>query len=109
MESPGPVFQNVAMKITQVEPIAVGIPYDHGAPKPVRHGGFGAWDSLPILFVRVETDAGIVGWGEAFGHASTPATQTAISDIIAKLAVANRVEAAAVAHRLGLLVEPAAR
>ena len=74
------------MKITQVEPIVVGIPYDHGAPKPQRHG-FGSWDNLPILFVRVETDAGIVGWGEAFGHASTPVTKTAISEIIAKLAV----------------------
>jgi L-alanine-DL-glutamate epimerase-like enolase superfamily enzyme len=74
------------MKITRVEPIFVGIPYDHGAPMPKRHG-FGSWDSLPILFVRVETDAGIVGWGEAFGHASTPVTQTAISEIIAKLAV----------------------
>jgi L-alanine-DL-glutamate epimerase-like enolase superfamily enzyme len=75
------------MKITRIEPIAVAIPYDHGAPKPMRHGGFGSWDSLPILFVRVETDAGIVGWGEAFGHASTPVTQTAISEIVAKLAV----------------------
>jgi L-alanine-DL-glutamate epimerase-like enolase superfamily enzyme len=74
------------MKITRVESIFCGIPFDHGAPKPMRHG-FGAWDSLPLLFVRVETDAGIVGWGEAFSHASTPVTKTAISEIIAKLAV----------------------
>ena len=40
------------MKITKVEPIFVGIPYDHGAPKPQRHG-VGAWDTQPILFVRV--------------------------------------------------------
>jgi len=74
------------MKITKVEPIFVGIPYDHGAPKPQRHG-IGAWDVQPILFVKVETDAGITGWGEAFSHASTPVTRTAISEIVAKLAV----------------------
>src|SRR5437763_506174 len=78
--------RDIAMKITKVEPIFVGIPYDHGAPKPPRHG-VGAWDVQPILFVRVETDAGIVGWGEAFSHASTPVTITAISEIVAKLAV----------------------
>ena len=74
------------MKITRVEPIFVGIPYDHGAPKPERHG-MGAWETQPILFMRVETDTGIVGWGEAFGHASTPVTITAITEIVAKLAV----------------------
>src|SRR5206468_12372200 len=46
-----------------------------------------AWDVQTILFVRVETDAGITGWGEAFGHASTPVTRTAISEIVAKLAL----------------------
>jgi D-galactarolactone cycloisomerase len=74
------------MKITKVEPIFVGIPYDHGAPKPLRHG-MGSWDTQPILFVKVETDAGITGWGEAFSHASTPVTRVAVSEIVAKLAV----------------------
>src|SRR5947208_14154673 len=73
------------MKITQVEPIFVGIPYEHGAPKPKRHG-IGGWDVQPILFVKVETDAGITGWGEAFSHASTPVTKAAVSEIIAKIA-----------------------
>ncbi|MEA2988863.1 MAG: hypothetical protein QOG83_1574 [Alphaproteobacteria bacterium] len=74
------------MKITRVEPVFVGIPYDHGAPKPLRHG-IGNWDTQPILLVRVETDSGITGWGEAFSHASTPVTITAISEIVAKLAL----------------------
>jgi L-alanine-DL-glutamate epimerase-like enolase superfamily enzyme len=74
------------MKITKVEPIFVGIPYDHGAPRPMRQG-FGDWDVQPILLVRVETDAGITGWGEAFSHASTPVTMTAITEVVAKLAI----------------------
>ena len=30
------------------------------------------------VFVRIETDAGITGWGEAFGYNAIPATKTAI-------------------------------
>lgn len=74
------------MKITRVEPFLVALPYDHGAPKPQRHG-VGSWAHQPILLMRVETDAGIVGWGEAFGHASSPVTVVAISRIVAELAV----------------------
>jgi D-galactarolactone cycloisomerase len=74
------------MKIAKVEPIHVALPYDHGAPKPMRKG-IGAWDTQDILFVRVETDDGLVGWGEAFGHASTPVTLAAVRDIVGPLAV----------------------
>jgi D-galactarolactone cycloisomerase len=79
------------MKITKVEPIFVGIPYDHGAPRPMRQG-FGDWDVQPILLVRVETDAGITGWGEAFSHASTPVTMTAITEVVARLAIGRDAE-----------------
>lgn len=74
------------MRITRVEPKLVALPYEHGAPKPVRKG-IGSWDTQDILFVRVQTDEGIVGWGEAFGHASSPVTFAAIRDIVAPLAV----------------------
>lgn len=74
------------MKITRIEPTLVALPYDHGAPKPVRHG-IGTWATQPILLVRVDTDSGITGWGEAFGHASSPVTLAAISRIVADLAV----------------------
>ena len=73
------------MKITRVEPILVALPYEHGAPKPVRTG-MGTWETQDILFVRVDTDAGITGWGEAFSNASTPVTIPAISEVVAKLA-----------------------
>ena len=74
------------MKITRIEPIFLKIPYEHGAPKPASHA-MGAWDMQPILLMRVETDAGLTGWGEAFGHSSTPVTITAIAEIVAKLAL----------------------
>jgi D-galactarolactone cycloisomerase len=74
------------MKITRIEPTLVTLPYDHGAPKPARHG-IGNWAAQPILLVRVDTDAGITGWGEAFGHASSPVTMAAVSRILAELAV----------------------
>ena len=74
------------MRITRIEPIFLGIPYEHGAPKPAR-SGIGAWEVQPILLLRVDTDAGITGWGEAFSHASTPVTIAAITDIVAPLAI----------------------
>lgn len=74
------------MKITAIEPILVSLPYEHGAAKPAR-SGMGSWETVDIVFVRVDTDAGITGWGEAFGHASTPVTICAIRDVVAKLAV----------------------
>ena len=74
------------MKITSVAPILVSLPYEHGATKPER-SGIGTWDTVDIIFVRVDTDAGITGWGEAFGHASTPVTMTAIREVIARLAI----------------------
>ena len=74
------------MKITAIEPIHVALPYEHGAPKPSRKG-IGSWDFQDVLFVRVETDTSLVGWGEAFGHASTPVTAAAVKNIVAPLAV----------------------
>ena len=73
------------MKITKVEPVFVAVPYEHGAPKPMR-SGVGSWDTQDILFVRVETDAGVVGWGEAFSNSSTPVTIPAIAKVVAPLA-----------------------
>jgi L-alanine-DL-glutamate epimerase-like enolase superfamily enzyme len=75
-----------AIKITGIEPIHVSIPFEHGAPKPSE--GLGAGGRFDILFVRVETDAGIIGWGEAFGYAAAgPVTTAALTRIVAPFAV----------------------
>ena len=68
------------MKITGLEPFVAALPYEHGGPKPAQAGG--TWAAMDTLFVRVETDAGIVGWGEAFGFAACPVTATALTRIV---------------------------
>ena len=73
------------MKITRIEPVHVSIPFEHGAPQPSE--GLGAGGRFDILFVRVETDAGITGWGEAFGYAAGPVTMAALTRIVAPGAV----------------------
>ena len=73
------------MKITRIEPIHVSIPFEHGAPKPTE--GLGAGGRFDALFVRVDTDAGVTGWGEAFGYAAGPVTTAALTRIVAPLAV----------------------
>ncbi len=53
-------------KITSVEPIPLRIPYDHWAPPPMHAGKPST--TIDTLLVRVTTDAGVVGWGEAYGR-----------------------------------------
>jgi D-galactarolactone cycloisomerase len=73
------------MKITGVEPILIAVPYEHGGPKPMRPSG--PWTHMETLFVRIDTDAGITGWGEAFGFAASPLTREAVTRAVAPLCV----------------------
>jgi D-galactarolactone cycloisomerase len=73
------------MKIAAIESSVVALPFDIGGPAP-RFAGK-PWDHLEILLVRVETEGGVVGWGEAFGHAAIPSTRAALDGIVAPLVV----------------------
>ena len=73
------------MRIRSVESSVVAIPCDMGGPPPLFAGK--PWTHLEILLVKVETDDGLVGWGEAFGHAAIPATKAALDSIVAPLVV----------------------
>ncbi len=69
------------MKITAVTATTLAIPYDYDGP---RHNVAGKdWNTLDILLVRVDTDQGLTGWGEAFGHGSIPATRAALLSLVA--------------------------
>lgn len=75
------------MKIATVEAIPLEIPFSHGG-KPFGWGGQ-VWTRLSILLVRVETDDGLVGYGEAFSYACRRAVQAAVEDMIAPVAVGS--------------------
>ncbi len=73
------------MKITAVDTILLQIPYDIGGG-PMAIAGRPA-TGLNILLVRIATDGGVTGWGEAFGHAVAPATKLVIDTMIAPMLV----------------------
>ncbi len=68
------------MKITSVEAIPLRYPFRHGGP-PTGWGGE-AWTELRTLLVKVETDDGITGWGEAFGYNAIPVTKAALESLV---------------------------
>lgn len=69
------------MKITKVETIVVNMPMIiEGAVTPSQGGR--PRTSMDTLLVRVETDAGVTGWGEGFGHRIFPATRAAIDTLV---------------------------
>jgi L-alanine-DL-glutamate epimerase-like enolase superfamily enzyme len=71
------------MRIVAVETRVVSLPFDMGGPHPTFAGH--PWTRMEILLVRVESEDGFVGWGEAFGHAAIPATRMALDTIVAPL------------------------
>jgi L-alanine-DL-glutamate epimerase-like enolase superfamily enzyme len=74
------------MKITNIEAFHIALPYEHGAPKPLLPTGK-LRDKMDGVYLKVETDEGITGWGEAFGFAACPISLHAVKLAIAPIAV----------------------
>jgi len=74
------------MKITKVETIVTNMPMViEGSVVPTQSGR--ARTSMDTLLVRVETDEGVTGWGEGFGHRIFTATKAAIDSFIGPMFV----------------------
>jgi D-galactarolactone cycloisomerase len=74
------------MRIAAIEPILISIPWEHDAPKPPATRSHN-YDCVNILFVRVETEEGLIGWGEAFAISGGVLTAKAISETVRRFAV----------------------
>ena len=72
-------------KISAVSTVSLEIPYEHGGPK----AGWGgqSWNKLSILMVKVDTEDGLTGWGEAFSYNCRPAVRAAVERMIAPVVV----------------------
>ncbi|HVM78308.1 MAG TPA: mandelate racemase/muconate lactonizing enzyme family protein [Stellaceae bacterium] len=68
------------VKIARIEAIPLSIPYERaGNPSGWARQGFAA---LTTLLVRVETEDGLVGWGDAFAYNCQRAVQAAVEDMV---------------------------
>jgi L-alanine-DL-glutamate epimerase-like enolase superfamily enzyme len=75
------------MKIASIETVVLRVPYTSGGSTDTEQWGGKAWQTADALLVKVVTDDGITGWGEAFGYNVIPATKAAIDQILAPLCV----------------------
>ena len=68
------------MIIENIETFLVRIPFDTGAAK--REMGGRTWQTLDYVFIRIDTDTGISGWGDAFAYGAAQATKAALDHMI---------------------------
>src|SRR5438132_1307342 len=73
------------MKITRVDTVVLTLPMVIDGATPMLGGR--ARTSIDMLLVRIDTDAGITGWGEAFGHRIFAATRAAIDTLLGPMCV----------------------
>jgi L-alanine-DL-glutamate epimerase-like enolase superfamily enzyme len=73
------------VKITRIETRVVNLPMVIDGATPMLGGR--ARTSIDMLLVRVDTDAGVTGWGEAFGHRIFHATRAAIDTLLGPMCI----------------------
>jgi L-alanine-DL-glutamate epimerase-like enolase superfamily enzyme len=81
------------MRITEVNAHHLRIPYDAGVASFKQ--GAAAIAALDIVVVELRTDAGLTGWGDAWGYVCPRSTVAAINEMIAPQAIGQEVPDAA--------------
>lgn len=75
------------MIITSIETFPLRIPFRPGTQSAASAWGQKDLPAVDSLLVKVTTDQGIDGWGEAFGFTGVPVTQRAVDAVVAPLCV----------------------
>lgn len=79
------------MKITAIETILIGIPYEHDAPK-VRLSSGTIRELMDAVYIKVATDVGITGWGEAHGFSACAVTNAACNLVLKPMALGADID-----------------
>ncbi len=83
------------MIITGIETIPLRIPFKAGAKSDASAWGDSNLPAADSLLVKVTTDQGLVGWGEAFGFRAVASAKLAVDQLITPLCIgqpATRIE-----------------
>ena len=90
------------MNIRSIEILRLSIPFTAGSERPQQPNqakdddAFNAASpshrTMQSLMLKVTTDTGKVGWGEAFGHGSNGVTFEALKSVVAPLFIGTRLE-----------------
>ncbi|CAI0855679.1 D-galactonate dehydratase [Serratia ficaria] len=86
------------MKITAIEITRISIPFDAHRRQPDTletpyNAASPSLKRMETLLVKVITEDGSIGWGEAFGHLSNPVTEQALISLVAPLFLQRTVPA----------------
>src|ERR1700757_3212030 len=73
--------------ITGVEAIPLRIPFKPGNKSDASAWGDSNLPAADSLLVKVTTDQGLVGWGEAFGFRAVASAELAVHQLIAPLCI----------------------
>src|ERR1700722_5260332 len=83
------------MIITRIETVPLRIPFRAGTKSDASAWGDSNLPAADSLLVKVTTDQGLVGWGEAFGFRAVASAKLAIDRLVAPLCIsqdATRIE-----------------
>lgn len=87
------------MKIAAVETIGLRIPFSHSGDTKAFAGG--KWAELDTCLVKVTTDTGLVGWGDAFAYHCLDSVKAAVDRMIAPAVIGeDATDIVGLNHRL---------
>src|SRR5258706_2511867 len=75
------------MIIAGIEAIPLRIPFKTGAKSDASAWGDSNLPAADSLLVKVTTDQGLVGWGEAFGFRAVASAKLVVDQLIAPLCI----------------------